>query len=106
VSRLMSRVAALAALTNLTNTRHAFCMSTKSVNLYEAKTQLSKLVDEAADGAEIVIAKNGVPRAMLVAAASPKRRRKPANALKIVRIADDFDAVDLEIAMLFEGRED
>ncbi len=77
-------------------------MSTKSVNLYEAKTQLSRLVDEAADGARIVIAKNGVPRAMLVALASPKRRRRPANALKIAHLADDFDAVDPEIATLFE----
>ncbi len=81
-------------------------MSTKSVNLYEAKTQLSKLVDEAADGARIVIAKNGVPRAMLVAVGSRKRRRKPANALKITRIGDDFDAIDPEIAALFEGTGD
>jgi prevent-host-death family protein len=81
-------------------------MSTKSVNLYEAKTQLSKLVDEAADGAKIVIAKNGVPRAMLVALASPKRRRRPANALQITHIAEDFDAPDAEIAALFEGADD
>jgi prevent-host-death family protein len=40
---------------------------TKQVNLYEAKTQLSRLVDEAAQGAEIVIAKNGKPMARLVA---------------------------------------
>ncbi|HEY1838298.1 MAG TPA: type II toxin-antitoxin system prevent-host-death family antitoxin [Rhizomicrobium sp.] len=38
----------------------------KQVNLYEAKTQLSRLVDEAAAGAEIVIAKNGKPMARLV----------------------------------------
>jgi prevent-host-death family protein len=39
----------------------------KQVNLYEAKTQLSRLVDEAAAGHEIVIAKNGKPMARLVA---------------------------------------
>jgi prevent-host-death family protein len=39
----------------------------KQVNLYEAKTHLSALVDEAADGEEIIIAKNGRPRARLVA---------------------------------------
>lgn len=39
----------------------------KQVNLYEAKTQLSRLVEEAAAGHEIVIAKNGKPMARLVA---------------------------------------
>jgi antitoxin (DNA-binding transcriptional repressor) of toxin-antitoxin stability system len=38
----------------------------KQVNLYEAKTQLSRLVDEAAAGAEIVSAKNGKPMARLM----------------------------------------
>ena len=38
----------------------------KQVNLYEAKTNLSSLVDEAAAGEEIVIAKNGKPMAKLV----------------------------------------
>ncbi|MBB5517614.1 type II toxin-antitoxin system Phd/YefM family antitoxin [Amphiplicatus metriothermophilus] len=38
---------------------------TKQVNLSEAKTRLSQLVDEAAAGEEIVIAKNGAPRAVL-----------------------------------------
>ena len=51
----------------------------KQVNLYEAKTQLSALVDEAGAGAEIVIAKNGKPIARLVALepkpASPAPRR-------------------------------
>ena len=39
----------------------------KQVSLYEAKTQLSKLVDEAAAGEEIIITKNGKPMARLVA---------------------------------------
>ncbi len=38
-----------------------------TLNLYEAKTQLSALVDQAAAGAEIIIAKNGKPMAKLVA---------------------------------------
>jgi len=37
-----------------------------TVNIHEAKTHLSRLVEEVAEGAEIVIAKNGVPRAKLV----------------------------------------
>ena len=48
---------------------------TRQVNLYEAKTNLSQLVEDAAKGEEIVIAKNGKPMAKLVAAtAAPKKR--------------------------------
>lgn len=49
------------------------------VNLYEAKTNLSRLVDQAAAGETIVIAKNGKPVAALVplAAAQPKKPRVP-----------------------------
>ena len=52
---------------------------TRQVNLYEAKTQLSQLVEDAARGEEIVIAKNGKPMAKLVVAepaadSKPKKR--------------------------------
>jgi prevent-host-death family protein len=63
----------------------------KRLNLYEAKTQLSALVDEAAAGAEIVIAKAGKPMAMLVAFREPARR-KPGRAKGMVWISKDFDA--------------
>lgn len=43
----------------------------KTVNLYEAKTQLSSLVEDAAGGEEIIIAKNGKPYARLVPLAEP-----------------------------------
>jgi prevent-host-death family protein len=64
------------------------------VNLYEAKTQLSSLVERAAKGEEIVIAKAGKPMAKLVAPApQPALPRKPGgNFMKITYIADDFDA--------------
>ena len=75
----------------------------KSVNLYEAKTQLSSLVEEAAEGERIVIAKNGVPRAMLVPMPRTTARRKPARALRVTYIAEDFDAPDPGVAALFEG---
>ena len=51
----------------------------KQVNLYEAKTQLSALVDEAKAGAEIVIAKNGKPACRLMPlepAAEPAKPRR------------------------------
>jgi prevent-host-death family protein len=74
-----------------------------TINLYEAKTRLSALVERAAAGEEIVIAKNGVARARLVPVAAADTPRRPANALRIRRIAADFDAPDTTIARLFAG---
>jgi prevent-host-death family protein len=66
---------------------------TKVFNLYEAKNQLSSLVDRAASGEEIVIAKHGQPMAKLVAMPTKKKeRREPQNLMAITYIADDFDA--------------
>ena len=48
----------------------------KQVNLYEAKTNLSRLVDEAAKGEDIVIAKNGRPLARLTAIATAEKPEK------------------------------
>lgn len=73
------------------------------VSLYDAKTRLSGLVDQAAAGEEIVIAKNGVPLAKLVPIAQRGAVRTPANAMRISRIAGDFDAPDPAITALFEG---
>jgi prevent-host-death family protein len=78
----------------------------KLLNLYEAKTQLSALVDQAADGAEIIIAKAGKPMAKLVAFRETARR-KPGRAKGLVWISDDFDAPlppDLQAA--FNGDRD
>jgi prevent-host-death family protein len=64
----------------------------ETVNLYDAKTNLSKLVDRAAAGEEIVIAKAGKPKAKLVPYRPPrKKRRFGQNLLGITYIADDFD---------------
>ena len=62
------------------------------VNLYDAKTNLSRLVERAAAGEEIVIAKAGKPKAMLVPYKPDKPRRMGQNFLSITYIADDFDA--------------
>ena len=61
----------------------------KIVNIHEAKTHLSRLVDEAAAGTEVVIAKAGRPIAKLV----PIRPaiRKLGTLRGRIRIADDFD---------------
>jgi prevent-host-death family protein len=75
----------------------------EQVSLYDAKTHLSALVERAASGEEIVIAKNGVPMARLGPLPRRGRQRRPAKALGLTYVADDFDALDPEIAALFEG---
>jgi len=63
-----------------------------TINLYEAKTNLSKLVDRAAAGEEIVIAKAGKPKAKVVPYQPlRKKHRFDQNLLGITYIADDFD---------------
>jgi prevent-host-death family protein len=64
---------------------------TETVNLYEAKTHLSQLVDRAAQGEEIVIAKAGKPKARLVPLCGPELPREPANLLGVTYVAEDFD---------------
>jgi len=67
---------------------------TVQVNLYEAKTHLSSLVERAAKGEEIVIAKAGKPMARLVppGAVSQSPRMPGKNYMGITYIAKDFDA--------------
>jgi prevent-host-death family protein len=67
-------------------------MSKKIYNLYDAKTSLSSLVDRAAAGEEIIIAKAGSPRAKLVPVRSATTRRKPGGWEGKVKIGRDFDA--------------
>jgi len=74
-------------------------------NLYEAKTALSRLVDRAALGEEIVIAKAGVPLAKLTALAGPKVVRKPGGWKGKVRVGKDFDEPLPEpVQAILEGR--
>ncbi|MGH7550990.1 MAG: type II toxin-antitoxin system Phd/YefM family antitoxin [Gemmatimonadota bacterium] len=61
-------------------------------NLYDAKTNLSQLVDRAAAGEEIIIAKNGVPLARLVPLSEHTSPRQPGGWEGRVHISDDFDA--------------
>lgn len=66
-------------------------MTVKSVNIREAKAQLSKLVAKAAAGGEVVIAKAGKPVARLVPL-MPARRIRTLGALEgKLKIPSDFD---------------
>ena len=77
----------------------------RTVNLYEAKTHLSELVERAALGEEVVIAKAGRPRARLVPLARPQAPRRPGAWKGRVVIASDFDApLPEDVLAAFEGR--
>ena len=76
----------------------------KPVNVYQAKTKLSELIDRAAAGEEVVIARNGRPVARLLSYAAVRGRRKLGGIKDKVWMAEDFDA-SLPKALLakFEG---
>jgi len=65
---------------------------TVEVNIHEAKTHLSKLLERVVRGEEIIIAKAGKPIARLVAISEQPVGRKPGNDAGTVFIAPDFDA--------------
>jgi prevent-host-death family protein len=76
----------------------------KSVNMHDAKSNLSSLVREVREGSEreITICLSGQPVAKLVPVAEAPRRQLGVDRGRIT-IAPDFDAVNPEIAALFEG---
>ena len=61
-------------------------------NIHEAKTHLSRLVERAAAGEEIVIAKAGKPMARLVRYEEPAEPRQGGQWKGLVRVHADFDA--------------
>lgn len=76
------------------------------VNIHAAKTNLSKLVDQAASGEEIVIARAGRPVARLVALAPEQPRRELGQLAGLLTITDDFnDALPDDLLDLFEGKD-
>lgn len=79
-----------------------------TVNLYDAKTQLSKLVDLASSGTDVVIARAGKPVAKLTALEKKGKSRRMVGFGALAGkgwIADDFDApLPDEVQALFEGR--
>jgi prevent-host-death family protein len=62
------------------------------VNIHEAKTHLSRLVERAAGGEEIVIARSGKPVAKLVPFDRDKTPRQLGAMRGLIKVADDFDA--------------
>jgi prevent-host-death family protein len=78
-------------------------MAATVVNIYEAKTHLSRLLDRVGRGEEIVIAKAGHPVARLVPLATRSAPRTPGGWRGRVRISADFDALPDDVAAAFRG---
>lgn len=72
------------------------------VNIHEAKTHLSKLLNRVASGEEITIARAGTPIARLVPVSPPVEARQPGLDRGEIWISDDFDALPEEILRKFE----
>jgi prevent-host-death family protein len=72
------------------------------VNVTEAKIQLSRLIDRAIDGEEIVICRGGRPMARLVGLSAP---RKLGELRGQIWMGDDFDEPDEEIERMFGMRD-
>ncbi len=76
------------------------------VNIHAAKTNLSKLIERAEAGEEVVIARNGKPAVKLTPVEAPPAKREKGSWLGSLRgqiwIADDFDAPNEEIGRLME----
>ncbi len=76
----------------------------KTVNIQQAKTQLSRLVEEAAAGETVIVTKNGKPRAVISALKlDPRRRRLGGWSGKARFLSDDFDAEDPRIVEWFNS---
>jgi prevent-host-death family protein len=79
----------------------------RTVNIHEAKTQLSKLVDQASRGESFIIAKAGKPLVKVVPldAPTPKKVQRLGFMSGQISIPDDFDTMgSTEIAQIFEGK--
>ena len=76
-----------------------------TVNIYDAKTRLSQLVDQAAAGEDVVVSRNGKPLARLTRLTKPKRKIRFGLLKGKVKVAPDFDApLPDEVLSGFEGQ--
>jgi prevent-host-death family protein len=76
-----------------------------TINIHEAKTHLSRLVDEVAAGAEVIIAKAGKPMARLSPLSAPTRKKQLGLLKGKINVPDDFNSpLDEETVSTFEGR--
>lgn len=77
----------------------------ETVNIYDAKTRLSQLVDKAVAGEDVVVSRNGKPLARITRLESPRRRIRFGLLKGKLTIPADFDAPLPASALAdFEGR--
>ena len=77
----------------------------RKVNVHEAKTQLSSLLEEVEAGERVVIARAGKPVAVLVPYKTATRRRRLGMFPGQARIHEDFDELPPDIAAAFESND-
>lgn len=75
----------------------------KKVNVYEAKTRLSQLLDLAASGEEVIIARAGKPMAKLIPYRIDQRPRKPGYWKGKIKISKDFEELPEDLSRAFRG---
>jgi prevent-host-death family protein len=76
----------------------------RTVNIHEAKTHLSRLVDQAAAGESFIIAKAGRPLVKVIRLDAPDQARRTGFMAGEIDVPDDFDQMgEAAIAQLFEG---
>jgi len=74
------------------------------VNIHEAKTQLSKLVDRAVTGEAFVIAKAGKPKVLVTALKAPPLPQRLGFLAREITVPEDFNSMgEAEIATMFSG---
>ena len=75
----------------------------KVINVQEAKTHLSRLIEEAVGGEPILLAKHGKPLVKL-SAYTPELENRPLGGFEgRIRISEDFDAEEARVEALFHG---
>lgn len=72
-------------------------------NIHDAKSHLSKLIERAVEGEEVIICKAGKPIVRLVKYQKEMQPRKPGYWKGKVRIADDFDELPEHLSAAFRG---
>ena len=76
----------------------------KTVNIHEAKTHLSKLIDQASKGEPFVIAKAGKPVVKVASVSAPKQVQRLGFMTGQISVPDDFDRMGKEeIERIFGG---
>jgi len=76
----------------------------ESVNIYDAKTRLSQLVDRAASGEDVIVSRNGKPLARITRLVQPKRKINFGLLKGKVTVRADFDApLPADVIAEFEG---